>query len=45
MQTKVKKWWNGFKFGYSLQELLSKITSKNIHKAIDAGVKRGKEVW
>lgn len=33
------------KFNYNLQELLSKITSKNIHEAIDTGTKRGKEVW
>lgn len=33
------------KFGYSLQELLSKVTSENIHGAIDTGFERGKEVW
>lgn len=33
------------KFGYNLQELLSKITSKNIHEAIDTGAEIGKEIW
>lgn len=30
---------------FSLEELLSDITSKNIHHEIDTGAPRGKETW
>ncbi len=33
------------KFSYNLQELLSKITSENVHEAIDTGAEKGKEIW
>ncbi len=30
---------------YSLKEMLSEISSENIHKEINTGHKRGKEIW
>ena len=30
---------------YSLDEFLTKITNKNIHKEIDTGNAQGKEIW